>query len=76
MPYQNPLRSELKYTIGYMPEANGIAERCKRTIFENCPALRIEVGLPEEFQEFVFNITAFIRNHGPVSNRDIIPWEA
>ena len=59
-----------------MPEANGIAERCNRIILEKGQALRIESGLPEEFWEFAFKMAAYLRNRGPVSNRDITPWEA
>ncbi|RKF82594.1 Retrovirus-related Pol polyprotein from transposon TNT 1-94, partial [Golovinomyces cichoracearum] len=70
------MRCELECTVGYMPEANGIAERCNRIILEKGQALRIESGLPEEFWEFAFTTASYLRNRGPVSNRSITPWEA
>ncbi|KAI1004178.1 hypothetical protein K3495_g4036 [Podosphaera aphanis] len=70
------MRCDLECTIGYMPEANGIAERCNRIILEKGQALRIEAGLPEEFWEFAFKTATYLRNRSPVSNRAVTPWEA
>ncbi|KAI0993527.1 hypothetical protein K3495_g14657, partial [Podosphaera aphanis] len=42
---------DLEPTIGYRPEANGIAERANRTIIEKGNSMRFRAGLPAEFWE-------------------------
>ncbi|KAI0994484.1 hypothetical protein K3495_g13698 [Podosphaera aphanis] len=70
------MRCDLEYTIGYTPEANGIAERCNRIFLEEGQALRIEAGLPEELWGFAFKTTTYLRNRSAVLNRAVTPWEA
>ena len=45
------LQIKLETTVGYFPEANGIAERCNQTILEKANAMRFEAGLPGPYWE-------------------------
>lgn len=66
----------LESTIGYHPEANGIAERSNRTIIEKGNSLRFHAGLPSEYWEFSFRTAVYLGNRLPIGNRDITPWTA
>lgn len=63
-------------TVGYNPEANGIAERLNRTLMEISNAIRIHAGLPPAYWEFATACATYLHNRGPVQGRDITPWEA
>ena len=67
---------KLEATVGYNPEANGIAERCNRTLLETADTLRVEVGLPEEYWQFACETSTYLHNRGPVSTLpNTTPWE-
>ena len=67
---------KLEATVGYNPEANGIAERINRTLLETADALRVEAGLPEPYWEFSCKASTYLHNRGPVSTLpDTTPWE-
>jgi hypothetical protein len=68
-------RIKLEATVGYIPEANGIAERANRSILEKSNAMRIEAGLPAEYWEFACECAVYLRNRGPIKNKEITPWE-
>ena len=64
-------------TVGYNPEANGIAERCKRTIKESSNIMRVEAGLSEAYWEMATEATIYLHNRGPVSFlQNMTPWQA
>jgi transposase InsO family protein len=66
---------KLEATVGYLPEANGIAERCNRFILERANAMRIEAGLGPEYWEFACETAVYLRNRGPIKNKLKTPWE-
>ena len=64
-------------TVGYNPEANGIAERCNRTVMEMANAIRIEAGLGEEYWELAAAAATYLLNRGPTKRlKTMTPWEA
>lgn len=69
------LQIKLETTVRYFPEANGIAERCNRTILEKANAMRFEAGLPGPYWELACVCAAYLKNRSPSRDRDITSWE-
>lgn len=67
--------TQLEPTVGYHPEGNGVAERCNRTIMHRALAIRVAVGLPEEYWEFAAETVVYLRNRGVVKKMTESPWE-
>jgi len=68
--------TKLEPTVGYHPEANGVSERCNRTIMERAAAMRHAVGLPEVYWELSCRAATYLRNRGVVNDKEVPPWEA
>jgi hypothetical protein len=68
--------TKLEPTVGYHPEANGVSERCNRTIMEKAAAMRHAVGLPEAYWELSCRAATYLRNRGVVNDKEVTPWEA
>ncbi|KAI1005270.1 hypothetical protein K3495_g2950 [Podosphaera aphanis] len=51
---------ELEPTVGYRPEANGIAERANRTIIEKENSTCFQAGLPAEYWELSFRAAVYL----------------
>lgn len=64
--WANSKMIELEPTVGYRPEANGVAERSNRTILEKGNSLRFHAGLPAEFWESSFRTGVYLGNRQPI----------
>lgn len=72
----NSLNIKLEFTVGYFPEANGVAERRNRSLLEKANAMRFEAGLPGSYWEFACVCATYLKNRSPTQGKDITPWEA
>ena len=70
------LKIQLEATVGYFLGANGIAERCNRSILEKANAMCFEAGLPGSYWELADICTTYLKNRSPTREKDIIPWKA
>ena len=70
------LQIQLEATVGYFPEANGIAERCNRSILEKANAMRFEAGLLGSYWELARIRATYLKNRSPTREKDVTPWEA
>jgi Reverse transcriptase (RNA-dependent DNA polymerase)/gag-polypeptide of LTR copia-type len=68
--------TKLEPTVGYHSEANGVSERCNRTVMERAAAMRLAVGLPETYWELSCRAATYLRNRGVVTGKEATPWEA
>ncbi len=69
------LQIKFEATVGYFPEANGIAERYNQTIPENANAIRFEVGLQGPYCELTCICAMYFKNRSPSRIRDTISWK-
>ena len=67
------LQIQLEATVGYFPEANGIAERCNRSILEKANAMRFEAGLPGSYWELACICATYLKNQNPTREKDVTP---
>lgn len=65
----------MEFTVGYFPEANGVAERCNLSLLEKANA-SFEAGLPGSYWEFACVCATYLKNRSPTQGKDITPWEA
>ncbi|KAI1000225.1 hypothetical protein K3495_g7973 [Podosphaera aphanis] len=64
----------LEPTVGYRPEANGIAERANRTIMEKGNSMRFRAKLSAEYWELSFRAAIYLINRQPIGERNTTPW--
>ena len=62
-------------TVGYNPGANGMSEIANKIIMLRANVMRQSAGLGDEFWDLSAETACYLRNRGPVSKRDISPWE-
>lgn len=63
-------------TVRHTPEQNGKAERLNRTLLEKARCIIYEHGLPPTLWDTLIKVSCYLRNIGPVSTKDMVPWEA
>ena len=69
------LQIKLELTVRYFPEANGIAERCNRSILKRANAMRFGAGLPRSYWELACICPKYLKNRSPSRDRDVTSWE-
>ncbi len=63
--YIEPHGIAVEFTVPYLPEQNGIAERQNRTLFTLIRALLLDANLPTRFWPYAALAAAYIRNRAP-----------
>ena len=72
--YCYTLQMKLELTVRYFAKANGVAERCNRSILKRANAMQFDAGLPRSYWELAYICPTYLKNRSHSQDRDVTFW--